>query len=98
MKTIAEQLGVTDFPFRIKDKQGNNIYYEDSDGYWSRWQYDSAGREIYFEDSYGYRRKSEYDSAGNQIYYEDSDGVIVDNRPKEDVITIEGIKYKRIDE
>ena len=32
MKTIAEQLNIKDFPFRIKDKEGNQIYYEASDG------------------------------------------------------------------
>ena len=30
MKTIAQQLNVTDFPFEIKDKNGNQIYFEDS--------------------------------------------------------------------
>ena len=77
MKTIAEQLNIKDFPFRIKDKQGNVLYQEDSNRYWS---------------------KMEYDSVGNRIYYEDSIGNIIDNRPKDDVITIEGIKYKRIEQ
>jgi len=31
--TIAQQLKVKDFPFTIKDKQGKEIYWEDSDGY-----------------------------------------------------------------
>lgn len=54
MKTIAQQLKIKDFPFRIKDKEGNQIYYENSNGFWA---------------------KSE-----------------------DDIITIEGIKYKRINE
>ncbi len=33
MKTIAQQLKITDFPFRIKDKNNNQIYFEDSNGY-----------------------------------------------------------------
>ena len=98
MKTIAEQLNVKDFPFLIKDKQGNEIYREDSDGYWNKKEYDSEGRELYFENSGGYWWKCEYDSVGNRIYYEDSSGVIKDNRPKDDVITLNGIKYKRINE
>ena len=53
MKTIAEQLKVTDFPFEMKDKQGNLLYYEDSDGDWVKRQYDSAGNRIYCEDSSG---------------------------------------------
>ena len=98
-KTIAKQLNVTDFPFEIKDKQGNVIYREDSDGYWNKKEYDSEGRELYFENSGGYWWKCEFDSEGNRIYYEDSSGLIKDNLPKEDdVITLNGKKYKRIDE
>jgi hypothetical protein len=32
MKTIAEQLNVKEFPFRIKDKNNNQIYFENSNG------------------------------------------------------------------
>jgi hypothetical protein len=53
MKTIAQQLNVTEFPFIIKDKNGNPIYYEDSNNYWAKWEYDSNGNEIYFENSNG---------------------------------------------
>lgn len=114
MKTIAQQLKIKDFPFKIKDKEGNQIYYENSNGFWAKSEYDSAGNEIYQENSTGYWCRWEFDSAGNRIYYEASSGVIKDNRPKyeaefnisywgglkdkDDVITIEGIKYKRINE
>jgi hypothetical protein len=30
MKTIAQQLNITDFPFEINDKNGNEIYFENS--------------------------------------------------------------------
>ena len=53
MKTIAEQLNVKEFPLYIKDKNGNNIYYEDSYGLWCKTEYDSKGNEIYYEDSTG---------------------------------------------
>jgi hypothetical protein len=53
MKTIAQQLGIKDFPFEIKDDDGNVLYFEDSDGYCCKQQYDSNGDEIYFEDSDG---------------------------------------------
>ena len=53
MKTIAQQLNVKDFPFEIKDKNGNEIYYENSDGYWRKSEYDSNGNVIYFENSEG---------------------------------------------
>ena len=74
MKTIAQQLNIKDFPFEIKDKNGNQIYHEFSDGYWYKKEYDSNGNEIYFENSNGWCWKSEFDSNGNEIYHEDSNG------------------------
>ena len=82
MKTIAQQLNITEFPFEIKDSQGNEIYWEDSYGCWYKYEHGSNGKLIYYEDSKGFWYKSEYDSNGNEIYYENSDGVIVDKRPK----------------
>ena len=82
MKTIAQQLNVKEFPFTIKDKNGNEIYWEDSDGYWRKYEYDSNGNPIYFEYTDEYWSKWEYDSNGNVIYYESSEGYIEDNRPK----------------
>ncbi len=52
-KTIAQQLGVTEFPFRIKDKRGRLIYLEYDDGFWARWEYDDKGNEIYYQNSDG---------------------------------------------
>ena len=83
--TIAKQLKVKEFPFRIKDSKGNQIYFETSTGFWTKYEYDSKGNRIYLEYSDGYWEKREYDSKGNQIYYENSTGEIVDNRPKTDV-------------
>jgi hypothetical protein len=97
MKTIAQQLNIKEFPFKIKDKNGNQIYYEDSNRFWYKKEYNSNGNVIYCEYSYGYWYKCEYDSNGNEIYYEDSDGKIVDNRPKSyegNVVEIDGKKYK----
>jgi hypothetical protein len=74
MKTIAQQLNVTEFPFIIKDNNGNPIYFEDSNNYWAKWEYDSNGYIIYYENSNNYWAKWEYDydSNGNEIYYENS--------------------------
>jgi hypothetical protein len=97
-KTIAQQLNVKDFPFIIKDKNGNDIYFEGSNGNWYKREYDSNGNDIYFEDYNGYWREREYDSKGNEIYYENSDGEVIDNRPKGNcngkVVEIEGKRYK----
>jgi hypothetical protein len=35
----------------INDKNGKHIYFEDSDGFWVKWEYDSQGKEIYYENS-----------------------------------------------
>ena len=97
MKTIAQQLNIKEFPFEIKDNNGNQIYFENYNRYWSKRVYDSNGREIYFETSNGYWVKNEYDSNGNVIYCEDSNGCIIDDRPKGcegKVVEIDGKKYK----
>jgi hypothetical protein len=72
--TIAQQLKIKEFPFEIKDSKGNKIYWEDSNGYWEKYEYDSEGKEIYWENSNRYWEKYEYDSEGNRIYLEDSKG------------------------
>ena len=53
MKTIAQRLNVTDFPFEIKDKNGNKIYWENSNEDWIKREYDSNGKVIYWENSHG---------------------------------------------
>jgi len=75
MKTIAEQLNIKEFPFEIKDKNGNEIYYETSDGNWSKREYDSNGRVTRYEASDGFWSKREYDSNGNETRYENSYGL-----------------------
>jgi len=79
--TIAQQLKVTKFPFVIKNDMGKEIYFENSNGKWCKYEYDERGREIYYERSDGYWIKYEYDERGNEIYWENSDGIIRDNRP-----------------
>ena len=72
--TIAKQLKIKKFPFTIKDSKGNEIYLENSNGYWAKRERDSKGNQIYWEDSDGDWVKREYDSNGNRIYFENSDG------------------------
>jgi len=72
--TIAQQLKIKEFPFEIKDSKNNQIYWEDSDGYWAKREYDSNGEVIYWENSDGFCEKREYDSKGKQIYLENSSG------------------------
>jgi hypothetical protein len=74
MKTIAQQLNIKEFPFEIKDKNGNEIYYETSNGYWWKTEYDSNGKETRYETSNGFWSKREYDSNGKETRYENSNG------------------------
>jgi hypothetical protein len=53
MKTIAEQLNITEFPFEIRDKKGNQIYCEDKYNFWAKREFDENGNRIYCETSYG---------------------------------------------
>ena len=94
MKTIAQQLQVKDFPFKIKDKNGKEIYCEHPDGTWRKCERDSNGNEIRYENSDGVWSKREYDSNGKEIYYEDSNGYILDNRPKQVDLTLQQIAKK----
>jgi hypothetical protein len=85
----------------IRDKNGNQIYREYSNGDWGKWEYDSQGKVIYcyWDSSSGFWEKREYDSQGNRIYFEDSKGVIKDNRPKScenKEIVIGGEKFKLV--
>jgi hypothetical protein len=92
--TIANLFKVTTFPFVIKDRNGNIIYYEDSTGYWEKSEYDSRGNEIYRENSTGYWEKREWDTNGKMIYKETSTGVFFDKRPKVVEMTLQEIADK----
>jgi YD repeat-containing protein len=102
-QTFAQFLKVKDFPFQIKDKNGNIIYREVSNGFWFKSEYDEQGNEIRYENSYGFWIKWEYDDEGNEIYSEDSNGQIVDNRPKpmieltlQDIAEMKGVSVSQI--
>jgi hypothetical protein len=41
------------YGFIIYNENGNGIYYENSDGYWVKYEYDEYGSRIYYEDSDG---------------------------------------------
>ena len=82
----------------LYDTDGKEIYFENSNGYWSKREFDSNNNLIYYEYSSGFWYKRDYDSNNNVIYYENSDGEIIDNRPKSScngkVIEIEGKRYQ----
>lgn len=103
MKLLSEtltELGVAfSFPIQIKDSNGNETYYENSDGYWCRRKYNAKGNETYCETSDGYWRtkyagtfggtgntaKYEYDAKGNDTYCETCEGKVIE---------MDGIQYE----
>ena len=75
LSEIYKELGIAfTFPIEIEDGKGNKTYYETSDDYWERREYDEKGDETYFEDSDGYWSRREFDENGNQTYFENCDG------------------------
>ena len=79
--------------FEVYDKKGNEIYCEDSKGFWSKSEYDEKGNRIYIENSEGYWEKSYYENSKGfweRSYFENSNGKIIDKRVKE--LTIEEIE------
>ena len=73
-QTIAQFLGIKTFPFEIKNDQGKTIYFENSNGYWRKREYDANGNCIYSETSDGGWTKREYNANGNQTRFEMSTG------------------------
>ena len=61
--------------FRLYDSEGREVYYENSNEYWYRYEHNSEGRVTYYEDSNGYWYRYDHDSEGNETYYENSYGV-----------------------
>jgi hypothetical protein len=47
------KLYVEDDWFVVFDEQGNRIYYENSDGDWSKIEYDEKGNQIYWQNNDG---------------------------------------------
>lgn len=66
----------TDLPLYLYDKNGKEIYFKDSEGYWSEKKYDEKGNLIYFKNSRGYWSEKKYDENSKDIYFKDSDGVV----------------------
>ena len=73
---------------KVYDKNGNNIYSEDSYGFWIKSEYDENNKIIYSENYDGYWEKFEYDENGNEIYYEDYNGFWTKSEYDKNVIYI----------
>jgi hypothetical protein len=82
MKKISDtykELGIAfTFPIEILDTNGNQTYYELSDGYWSKSERDAIGNRTYFENSDG-------EKLGTPKSAKTCEGKVVE---------VDGIKYK----
>jgi len=82
MKPLSEtltELGIAfSFPIIIKDDNGKLTYYEDSNGYWVKWERDGNGNLTYCESSTGYKE-------GTPRSAKTCEGKVVE---------VDGIKYK----
>jgi YD repeat-containing protein len=78
MKKLSEtykELGIAfSFPIKIKDANGKQTYYEESNGFWRKYEYNADGNETYYENSTGYWHKYEYNADGNETCCENSTG------------------------
>ncbi len=72
-KTIAEQLGVTSFPFEIKEN-GRVVYFENRARYWVKYQYDKNGNEIRRECSDFYVGVTTFNKNNQLTSFEDTKG------------------------
>ena len=82
MKLLSEtykELGIAfSFPIEIKDDNGTDTYYEESNGFWRKYEYNADGNETYYEESNGYKR-------GTPKSSKTCEGKVVE---------VDGIKYK----
>jgi hypothetical protein len=60
--------------YDVLNSNRKELYFETSDGYWRKTEYDINGKIIYHENSEGFWVKREYDDNGNVIYLENSEG------------------------
>jgi len=72
LSEIYKELGIAfSFPIRIWNANGYQTYYEDSDGYWDRYEYGDNGNQTYYEDSTGVKKgttqRAQLDALGDKI-------------------------------
>ena len=78
MKKLSEtlkEMGIDfAFPIEIKNSKGKLTYYEGSNGFLIKHEYDSSGNTTYCEHGSGFWEEREFDSKGRETYYANSNG------------------------
>ena len=72
---IAQQLGITEFPFQIYNNSGQIVYLQENEIDWERWEFNFIGRKTLYENSDGDWTKYDYDGASNLIKIQYSSGL-----------------------
>jgi hypothetical protein len=105
LKTKAQQLGITEFPYFERDEKNRILYYEREDGYWYKQEWHKCGEQclVFFDD--GLYMKRDFNDDGTQNYtqtYSDKDIYIIKKKnkkiakPKSNKIKPKTIKNKAI--
>lgn len=58
--TLEELTKYMEYPIRLFDKNHNEIYFENDNGFWQRREFDKNNSMIYAEDSFGNITNSRY--------------------------------------
>ena len=74
MKTKAQQLGITKFPYVDYDDKGNVIYREDSNGSWWKSEFNKHNNLTYREYDDGEWYKWKHNDKGDDTYTENNHG------------------------
>jgi hypothetical protein len=85
LKTKAQQLGITKFPYFERDEKNRILYYEREDGYWYKKVYDKCGEESLSFYNDGLYLKRDFNDDGILIYTEtfwDKDFYIIKKKIK----------------
>ena len=74
VKTKAQELGITEFPYREFDKNGNITYCEYASGCWYKYKHDDMGNWVYYEKCTNFWWVHKYDMNRNITYWGNSNG------------------------
>ncbi len=62
------------YPIQLKDSRGNEVYFENCHGTWTKYEFDSNDNEIYAEYSTGFWIERKYNEKDQMTYLIDSNG------------------------
>ena len=78
-KTLGEQLKINNFPFGMIDNNGNEIYCEKRNGYWSKCEFNQNNEMIYYGYSDGYIENRKPKTLIQQLGINNYSFIIIDN-------------------